>query len=159
MSRSLEGSDPLPTTDFRESAPGLRLLEGLLAVAVAVSIVHYVDNFANYADYPEPSSGPAPSRTVIGVSWFVFTAFGAAGLFFFAGRRIALAATCLTVYAMSGLVGLGHYTVPGATGMPWWRQLHVVVDIACGIAVLAFALWALRRDRSQAAVGGTPRLR
>jgi hypothetical protein len=133
--------------------PHLRLLAGLLAVAVTVSIVHYIDNFANYADYPDPASGPAPSRTVIGVAWFVFTAFGAAGLVLFARRRIPAALACLAVYSISGLVGLGHYTVPGATDMPWWRQLHVVTDIACGVAILAFAFWALRRHRAQSPVG------
>ncbi len=31
--------------------------------------------------------------------------------------------------------------------MPWWRQLHVAADIACGVAILAFVVWALRRRR------------
>ena len=26
--------------------------------------------------------------------------------------------------------------------MPWWRQVHVCLDIACGIAVFSFAIWA-----------------
>jgi hypothetical protein len=137
--------------DMTTTAPSLRLLKGLLAVAVLVSIVHYADNVANFADYPEPTSGPAPSQGVIAASWFLFTAFGAAGLFLFARRRVAPAAASLAVYSLSGLVGLGHYTVPGATDMPWWRQLHVGADIACGVAVLAFAVWAVRRDR---ALGG-----
>ena len=41
----------------------LRTLRELLAVAIAVSVVHYADNVAKFADYPEPESGPAPSRT------------------------------------------------------------------------------------------------
>ena len=129
----------------RRGTPGLRLLIGLVGIAVLVSIVHYVDNVANYADYPQPSAGPAPSRGLIAVSWFAFTAFGVAGLVLFAQRRVGLAAACLAVYSLSGLVGLGHYTVPGATDMPWWRQAHVVADILCGIALLAFAAWTLRR--------------
>ncbi|MEJ7715635.1 MAG: hypothetical protein WKF40_08020 [Thermoleophilaceae bacterium] len=106
-----------------------------------------MDNVANFGEYPEPTSGPAPSRALIALSWFVFTAFGAAGLVLFARRRIRPAVACLAVYSVSGLVGLGHYTVPGATDMPWWRQLHVIADIACGIAVLAFAVWAVRHDK------------
>ena len=128
----------------------LRLLIVLLGLAFLVSIVHYADNFATFADYPEPTSGPAPSKGVIGVSWLVFTAFGAAALVLFARGRIAAAAAFLGVYSVSGLVGLGHYTVPGAFDMPWWRQLHVVADIALGIAVLAFAVWAVRRHRAEA---------
>ena len=127
----------------------LRLLQVLLGLAVLASIVHYVDNFLNYADYPEPTSGPAPSRTVVGVSWFLFTAFGAAGLVLFARGRIAAAAACLAVYSISGLIGVGHYTVPGAFDMPWWRQAHVVADFSSGVAILAFVVWAVRRERAQ----------
>jgi uncharacterized iron-regulated membrane protein len=28
--------------------------------------------------------------------------------------------------------------------MPWWRQAHIVADITCGIAVLAFAFTTVR---------------
>ena len=132
------------TGDRTGRMPHLRLLEGLLAMAVLVSIVHYADNVANFADYPQPSSGPAPSSALIGVSWFVFTAFGFAGLVLYRRGRVRAAAACLAAYSISGLVGLGHYTVAGATGMPWWRQLHVIADIACGAAVFAFAVWAGR---------------
>ncbi len=133
---------------------GFRLLTGLLAAAVLVSIVHYVDNVANYAQYPEPTSGPpAPSAALIGVSWFVFTAFGTAGFVLFMRHRITTAAACLAIYSVSGLVGLGHYTVPGATDMPWWRQLHVIADIALGIAMLAFAIWAVRGQQSGPTIG------
>ena len=134
--------------------PELRLLVVLLGLAFVVSVVHYIDNFANYPNYPKPTSGPAPSRGLIGISWFVFTAVGAAGLLLFMRDRIAPAAACLAAYSVSGLVGLGHYTVAGATDMPWWRQLHVVADIACGIAILVFAVRASRRLRAQA-VGAT----
>jgi hypothetical protein len=34
--------------------------------------------------------------------------------------------------------------------MPWWRHAHIVADIACGFAVLAFAAWAVRRSRAAA---------
>jgi hypothetical protein len=62
----------------------------------------------------------------------------------FARGRVLPAAICLVIYAGSGLVGLGHYTVDGATEMVWWRQAHVVADILCGIAVLALAIWLVR---------------
>ena len=96
-----------------------------------------------------PTSGLSPSAGVVLGSWFVFTAFGVAGLVLFARRRVGAAAACLAAYSVSGLVGFGHYTVPGATGMPWWRQAHIVADIACGVAVLGFAFWSARRLRPQ----------
>ncbi len=129
----------------------LRRLRVLLGVAIAVSIVHYVDNVANYDAYPEPTSGPAPSAALIAVSWFAFTAMGVIGYARLRRGDVAVAAACLAAYSVSGLVGLGHYTVEGATTMVWWRQLHITADIACGLAVFAFAIWLWRRDASAAA--------
>lgn len=126
----------------------LRFARALLLVAVAVSIVHYVDNSGNYAAYPQPTSGPAPSRGVVAVSWFFFTAFGIAGYVLLTRRRATAAALCLAAYSASGLVGIGHYAVPGATSMVWWRQTHIGADIACGVAVFAFAVWLARRQRA-----------
>ncbi len=113
--------------------------------------MHYSDNVLNFEDYPQPSSGPAPSATVIALAWFAFTAAGVAGLVLFRRGRVAAAAAGLALYSASGLIGLGHYAVAGASAMPWWRHAHVVADIACGVAVLAFAVWAARRLSADAA--------
>jgi hypothetical protein len=135
----------------------VRTLKVLLAVAVAVSVVHYTDNVFNYSAYPDPTSGPDPSRAVIGAAWFVFTAFAVAGYRLYRDGRRSAAALCLAAYSGSGLVGLGHYAVPGATGMPWWRQAHIVADILCGIAILAFAFATVRTEgRRPAAPNPTP---
>ncbi len=122
----------------------MRLLPVLLIAAVAVSVVHYADNYLNYDDYPQPTSGPAPSRTLIGLAWFAFTAIGIAAYLAFRDRRERIGAALLAVYSGSGLVGIGHYTVDMG-GQPWWRHAHIVADIACGVALLAFAAWAARR--------------
>ncbi len=131
---------------------GLRILLALLGAAFLVSVVHYTDNYVNYADYPHSGPGgvPEPSRAVVGASWFLFTTFGVAGLALFVRRRVVPAAICLTAYSVSGLVGVGHYTVSGATGMVWWRQTHVVADIVLGVLVLAFALWSVTARRTGA---------
>ena len=84
----------------------------LLGVAVAVSIVHYLDNTLNFAAYPQPSSGPAPSRPTVGLSWLAFTAVAVAAHLLLGRGRTLAAAFGLAVYAGSGLVGIGHYTVP-----------------------------------------------
>ena len=126
------------------------VLRALFLTAVAVSVVHYFDNVANHGDYPQPDGGFAPSAAVIAASWFAFTAFGVAGYRAFLRGRLRHAAILLAVYAGSGLVGLGHYTVPGAEDMPWWRHAHVVADIVLGTAMLAFAVWTGRRSRASA---------
>ncbi len=137
-----------------------RVLLVLLGVAFAVSVVHYTDNYFNYDDYPQPGPDdlPAPSAAVIGVAWFVFTGLGALGLWLWFQDRVTAAAVALTGYSVSGLIGFGHYSVPGATDMVWWRQTHVIADIVCGIAIFGFAIWAARKlPRSVTGVEATQR--
>jgi hypothetical protein len=124
---------------------GLRLLIVLMAVAFVVSVVHYTDNTVNYADYPqgEPGGVPSPPDWLIAPSWFLFTTFGVLGLWLFVRGRVAPAAVAIAVYSGSGLIGFGHYAVPGATDMVWWRQAHVIADITCGVLLFTFALWSV----------------
>jgi len=130
--------------DHRRAA---RVLSVILAVAVLSSIVHYTDNYLNYDDFPQATSGPNPSKSLVLWSWFGFTAIALAGYLSFRSHPSTLALVLLAAYSGSGLVGIGHYLVPDATSMPWWRQAHVCFDIASGIAVFSFAVWAARARR------------
>jgi hypothetical protein len=125
-----------------EHARAVRILTGIFAVAVVVSVVHYTDNSVNFNDYPQPRAVTLPN--VVIEAWLAFTAVGVAGYLLFRRRPSDLALVLLAAYSGSGVIGIGHYLVPGATSMPWWRQVHVCLDIACGIAMLSFALWAAR---------------
>lgn len=143
-------SNTVPAQDRRSSDRTTAALIGLVLLAIAVSVVHYADNYVNYDAYPVSSSAPTPSQTLVGLSWFLFTAFGVLGVALFLRGRATAAAVCLALYSGSGLVGIGHYTVPGATDMPWWRQAHVIADVLCGVALLGFAIWIVRRPASSA---------
>lgn len=147
----LRGAPPRRTT---------RTLQVLMSVAFVVSVIHYIDNTLNYADYPqvEPGSAlPNPSARVIAAAWFVFTAFGVLGLWWWLHGRIRAAAAAIAAFSGSGLVGVGHYLVPGATDMVWWRQTHVSADIICGVLLLAFALWSVIALRGDQALARVPR--
>ena len=131
----------------------VKALTVILGLAIAVSVVHYADNYFNYADYPDPASGPDPSKGLVGASWFLFTGAGLAGYAMFRKQGpTTVALLLLAFYSGSGLVGLGHYTVPGATDMPVWRQAHVVADIALGVAMVAFVLRAASQRRAHVEV-------
>jgi hypothetical protein len=132
----------LPADTWHKRA--VRLLTVLLSLAVVVSIVHYSDNYVNYHDYPQSASLPNPSATLVLLSWFAFTGAGLAGYGLFRRDPSRLSIGLLAVYSGSGLVGIGHYTAAGATDMPWWRQAHVILDIACGVGMFVFCLWAAR---------------
>ena len=133
------------------------MLTVVLAAAFAVSVVHYADNYLNYSAFPGSDTLPNPSRTVVLVSWFVFTATGLAGYVMFRRRPSAGALVLLAVYSGSGLVGVGHYAVPGALDMPPLRQAHVISDILLGAAVLAVVVWAARQRKRHDARARPPR--
>lgn len=109
----------------------------------------------NYHDYPQSRTLPNPSSALVIGAWFAFTAPGLAGYLLFRRNASSLALILLAAYSGSGLIGIGHYLVPGATSMPWWRQAHVWLDIISGIAVFSFAMWAARA-RHHSPVSLTP---
>ena len=126
----------------------------IVLVAIAVSIVHYTDNYTAYEAYPVADSLPNPSQTLVGGAWFVFTAFGLAGLYFlWKGRRRA-AGISLAAYSGSGLVGIGHYLAGGTGDFPWWRHAHIVADITLGVAVFSCAIYLVRPDAGSEGVLG-----
>ena len=130
-----------------EHARAVRILTVLFAVAVAVSIVHYTDNYLALDRYPQSDSGPTINRDTIWIAWVVLTPFGLGGYLLYRRGRMMLASGLLAVYSLSGLVGLGHYSVPGVGELAWWRHVHIGLDILCGLALLAFAVRSVRRAR------------
>ena len=131
--------------------PNLKVLNIVFFTAVAVSIVHYTDNYLAFERFPNGGPGPEVTADSIWIAWVAFTAFGVAGYLFYRRGEIRLGAALLAVYAGSGLIGLGHYTAPGMSELAWWRHLHIWVDIACGVAVLVFAVWSVRQPAVGAA--------
>jgi len=87
-----------------------RALTVLFWTAVAVSVVHYADNYVNYEDFPRSSSAPNPSQAAILLAWFAFTAVGVAGYLLFRRGPTTRSLLLLALYSGSGLVGIGHYT-------------------------------------------------
>ena len=124
-----------------------RVLGLIVLTAIVVSVVHYTDNYTAYEAYPTSDSLPNPSQGLIGFAWFFFTAFAVAGLYFLRRGNSLAAGITLAVYSGSGLVGIGHYAAGDTGNFPWWRHGHIVADILLGIAVLASALYLVRRER------------
>ena len=121
-----------------------RTITVIVLVAIAVSVVHYTDNYTAYEAYPRSDTLPNPSAAVVGGAWFVFTAFALSGLYFLWNGRRRAAGISLALYSGSGLVGIGHYLAGGTGDFPWWRHAHIVADITLGVAVFASALFLVR---------------
>ena len=132
----------------------------MFSLAVVSSAVHYIDNTANWADFPHPEPGsivPDPSDWLVAVSWFGFTSVGLLGVWWYAQNRILPAAVAIAVYSVSGTISIGHYLAPGATDMPPLRQLSIGIDITLGTLLLGLALWAALKVRPLPASRGTAR--
>lgn len=119
---------------------------------MAVSIVHYADNYFNYDAYPHSPTAAEASAPLIPIAWVVFTVAGVTGYLRFRRKADGVAILLLAFYAGSGLIGIGHYTVPGALDMPWWRQAHVIADILSGGAILLCAVVLATRGHSSQAL-------
>ena len=137
--------------------PALTLLRVLLAVAIAESFVHYLDNTLRFDDYAGPHP-PAISSWIaqwmIPVAWVLFTIAGLIGYRCFQAGRWPQAAAWLGAYSGSGLISLLHYVGISISDLSAFQNTFVVLDIALGTAVLAFALWtALRLSGSDAPSG------
>ena len=130
--------------------PNLRLLNIVFFTAVASSIVHYSDNYLAFERFPNDGVGPSITDDAIWIAWVVFTAFGVAGYVLYRRGQIREGAALLAVYSISGLIGIGHYSASGMSELAWWRHVHIWVDIACGVAVLAFAVWSVRGGAERA---------
>jgi len=131
------------------NASSLRRISTIVVlVAIAVSVIHYLDNYTQYEEYPQSDTVPNPSAGLIGFAWFFFTTFALAGLYFLRRGEDRMAALCLAVFSGSGLVGLLHYTVEGTSAWPWWRHAHVITDILLGFAVFICAVALARGTRA-----------
>jgi hypothetical protein len=125
-----------------------RLLQVLLAVAIAESFVHYTDNTLRYEDYTvdDPSFlGGLVQQWVIPVSWVLFTVAAVIGYRRFRQRRWAESAAWLAAYSVSGLISLLHYTDISVSDLSAFQNTFVFADVVLGALVLAFALWTALR--------------
>jgi hypothetical protein len=131
----------------------LTVLRVLLTVGIAESFVHYLDNTVRYADYTGPNPPAATSwiaQWMIPVSWFVFTAVGLLAYRRFREGRLSQAAGYLAIYSVSGLISIGHYVGISIDDLSVFQNTFVFLDIALGIAVLAFAVRTARHTSGTA---------
>jgi hypothetical protein len=121
-----------------------RLLQVLLAVAVAESLVHYLDNTLEYDDYTvsNPSVlGGLVKQWVIPISWILFTAAAVVGYRRFRDHDWPRAAAWIGAYSASGLISVLHYTDISLRDLNAFQNTFVFADVALGVLVLAFAVW------------------
>lgn len=128
----------------------LTVLRVLLAVAIAESFVHYLDNTLRFSDYTGPNPPAVSSwiqRWMVPTSWVLFTAAGVIGYRLFRKGRHAESAPWLAFYSVSGLISILHYVGIPMSDLSVFQNTFVLLDIALGTAILGFAVWAARGRR------------
>lgn len=132
-----------------------RVLQALLVGAVLESFVHYLDNTVRFDDYGSdhpPAISAWIARWMIPVFWVLFTGAAVVGYRHLRAGRLPQAAAWLGAYSASGLVSLLHFVDISPSDLSPFQDTFVFLDVAFGIAVLAYALWlALASPRVLAA--------
>ena len=119
-------------------------------MTAASSVVHYADNIARFAAYPEP---PWLNPTRVDLFWFVMTPFAVAA-YLDARRGRARRALGLSVaYGVMNLLVLGHYLVLPPWRMPWSINFGIFLEAIAAVWLLTYATRGLRgRPRDCATV-------
>jgi hypothetical protein len=118
----------------------------LLAVNVATSIVHFVDNVASWSLYPEPAWNSAGATDRF---WFIMTPFALAGYALYRLGWFWRSTLILQAYALMGLLVLGHYFYAPFCSLAPRIHLTVLPEAGAALALLAtVAVLQLQRRES-----------
>ena len=119
----------------------LTTVRRVLAIAVALSAVHYYDNTVRFEDYTGgKASDGLITRPVIPISLVLFTIAGVGGYRALKAGNRRLAGVGLAAYSVSGLIGLGHYTTVSPSEFSAFQNTFIALDFLAGLAVLILAV-------------------
>ena len=116
------------------------ILKWLLAFSVTATLIHFTDNYLNFAHYPQPDW---ISQFGIIRSWFLWTVVGLLGYWLYKNQRFWLAQLCLSIYAFCGLSSLGHYIYGSMTEFSPKMHLLILTDGLAGASILGFVFWSI----------------
>jgi hypothetical protein len=123
---------------------GAGVLKVLLVASIVSTGIHYTDNFIAISTYPGTDTlDPSLGRAATAASWIVLTAIGLLGYRLYIRGRHPAAEICLAIYSVTGISTLGHYLSGGTSRLPVWRHVSITSDGILGLAILAFAFWAV----------------
>jgi hypothetical protein len=119
----------------------LATVRRIVAIAVALSAVHYYDNTVRFEDYTGgKASDGFITRPVIPISLVLFTVAGVAGYRALKAGNRRLAGVGLAVYSVGGLIGPGHYTTVSPSEFSAFQNAFIALDFLAGLAVFLLAV-------------------
>lgn len=115
------------------------LLLILLVASIISTVFHYTDNFIFIRDYPQPEF---IIPTSIYLSWFILTAIGIIGYWFFQLQKFWLSFLLLSVYSLTGISSLAHYFYGAMSSFSLKMHFFIWTDGLTGFAILGFVIWS-----------------
>ena len=116
-----------------------RNLVYLVIANIVASILHYVDNVVHFEHYPEPDWLNAH---LVDLFWFFMTPFALLGLWFAKKCYYKSALCSLIVYALMGLLVLGHYNYAPFFDISFKIHLFIWIEaILAGILLIYTPLY------------------
>jgi hypothetical protein len=121
-----------------------RWLPWLIAINIAATVLHYVDNVLFFPEYPEPAW---MTPHFVDAFWFVMTPFAIAGHRLFSKGHPHWGSAALYAYSAMSLLALGHYLYAPICSMGWRINAFILLEAvvaACliaGVALLQARRW------------------
>ena len=122
-----------------------KALTWLVALNIATTILHYVDNIAFFHEYPEP---PWLTPGLVDAFWFVMTPVALAGLWLVRRGRRRIGSIALLAYAGMSLLVLGHYRFAPFHTIGWRIHAFIWLEAAAAIALERLTKPAQRAGRA-----------
>lgn len=120
--------------------PSVTFVRNVVFATIAVTLVHFTDNFVSIDTYPAPSWQPDWFEWVVLASWPIFTLIGIIAYRAYRDGDFAKAHIALLVYSYTGLVSLGHFTSGSPDEFTTRGLISIAIDVIAGTIVLLTAL-------------------
>ncbi len=118
----------------------LKWLQSLLIINLVSTIIHYIDNYIFFDQYPLPD-WVVPEGVYI--SWLILTPFAFLGYWLYHKRLFWLAYGCLCIYSVTATSSLLHYFYAPPLSFGWKMNLLICSDGIAGTALISFIVWSL----------------
>ena len=121
----------------------LPLLRAILAFAILSTGLHFTHNFVEIDRYPSGFISEDVIRTLIPITWPLYTAVAVLGYRLYASGRDRAARIALTLYGLFAMTSLLHFTAGTPDVSPFWFAT-IFTDGLSGMAVIGFVVWSAR---------------
>lgn len=117
----------------------LAAVRRVFGTALALSVVHYIDNTVRYDDYTGGKDSFV-TQPMIPLSWVLFVTAGVLGYRALKQGQRVRAGWLLALFSVSGLIGVAHFTTVSPSDFSAFQNTFIALDFLAGLAVFVLAV-------------------